>query len=394
MDKTDKLNILPPDDFSLKCERIFALMSGAGIDTMVISSLVNKLYLTGRTFVGYIVVSSPRHEVRFFVRRPENYAGENVALIRKVEDIPAMLDFEPGYVAFEQDESAYSNVVRMAKAFGVTTFGNADGVLTASRAVKTPYEIEQINVCSHKLDYVYSLVPSLYRPGMSDIELQVEIERVTRLEGGLGIFRVGGEEMELNQGSVLAGANADTPSPYDFAMGGRGMDPSLPVGADGTVVRPGETVMVDTNGAFNAYMTDMTRTFAIGEISERARRAHELSIDILETLSIMARPGMEARMLYNRATDMVAEAGLSDYFMGHRRKAGFIGHGVGLVVNERPVIAPRSRDVLAEGNVIALEPKFVIPGTGAVGVENTYVLRADGLHTLTHAPQYITRLNK
>ena len=76
--------------------------------------------------------------------------------------------------------------------------------------------------------------------------------------------------------------------------------------------------------------------------------------------------------------------------MGHRQKAGFIGHGVGIEINERPVIAPRSRDILAAGNVIALEPKFVIPGTGAVGIENTYVVMADGpARCLTNAPEEI-----
>ena len=76
--------------------------------------------------------------------------------------------------------------------------------------------------------------------------------------------------------------------------------------------------------------------------------------------------------------------------MGHRQHAGFVGHGLGIEINELPVIAPRSRSVLETGNVIALEPKFVIPGVGAVGIENTYVVRPDGpMECLTHAPREI-----
>ena len=78
--------------------------------------------------------------------------------------------------------------------------------------------------------------------------------------------------------------------------------------------------------------------------------------------------------------------------MGHRQKAGFIGHGVGIEINELPVIAPRSRDILAIGNVIALEPKFVIPSVGAVGVENTYVVTPNGMECITHAPEEIINL--
>ncbi|MDE7443677.1 MAG: M24 family metallopeptidase, partial [Muribaculaceae bacterium] len=76
----------------------------------------------------------------------------------------------------------------------------------------------------------------------------------------------------------------------------------------------------------------------------------------------------------------------------HRQHAGFIGHGVGIEINELPVIAPRSRDILQADNVIALEPKFVIPHVGAVGIENTYVVTADGLKCLTNAPEEIIGL--
>ena len=75
--------------------------------------------------------------------------------------------------------------------------------------------------------------------------------------------------------------------------------------------------------------------------------------------------------------------------MGHRQHAGFIGHGVGIEINELPVIAPRSRDIIREHNVIALEPKFVIPDTGAVGIENTYIVHSDHVECITPAPEEI-----
>ena len=100
-------------------------------------------------------------------------------------------------------------------------------------------------------------------------------------------------------------------------------------------------------------------------------------------------PGTEARALYSRAEDIVKAHGLLPYYMGHRQHAGFIGHGVGIEINELPVIAPRSRDIIAEGNVIALEPKFVIPHVGAVGIENTYAVMADNVECLTPAPEEI-----
>ncbi|MDE6135348.1 MAG: aminopeptidase P family protein, partial [Muribaculaceae bacterium] len=190
------------------------------------------------------------------------------------------------------------------------------------------------------------------------------------------------------------GENADTPSPYDFAMGGEGTSPSLPVGANGTLIRPEHPVMVDMNGNFNGYMTDMTRCYAPAEPNPQAARLNALSERICDTLAEMMRPGAAASDLYAKALEIATEAGMEQYFMGHRSHAGFVGHGIGIEVNELPVIAPRSRDILAAGNVIALEPKFVVPGLGAVGIENTYIVKENGrAECITNAPTDIVRLS-
>ena len=197
--------------------------------------------------------------------------------------------------------------------------------------------------------------------------------------------------MEIFMGNVLVGENADAPTPYDFAMGGKGLDPSIPVGASGEEIKEHQAVMVDLNGDYTGYMTDMTRVFALGSIPQKALDAHQCSIDICRMFESEAKPGVEAKTLYEMAYHMACERGLEHYFMGHRQHAGFVGHGVGIEVNEWPVIAPRSRQVLQENNTIALEPKFVIPQVGAVGIENTYVIKADGVHCITNAPEGIAQ---
>lgn len=148
-------------------------------------------------------------------------------------------------------------------------------------------------------------------------------------------------------------------------------------------MRVGETVMVDVNGCFNGYQTDMTRVWSIGEPSPLALKAHECSRRILRSLEQLGHPGTEVAELYRRAEAIVAEEGLQPYFMGHRQHAPFIGHGVGIELNETPPVTGRSRELLRENMTLALEPKFVIPGVGAVGVENTYVVRPDGLENIT-----------
>jgi Xaa-Pro aminopeptidase len=96
--------------------------------------------------------------------------------------------------------------------------------------------------------------------------------------------------------------------------------------------------------------------------------------------------------MYEMAANMAKEAGLEKYFMGHTQHAAFCGHGIGIEINESPVIAPRSRDILAVNNAIAMEPKFVIPGIGAVGIENTYIITPECARCITNAPEEILPL--
>lgn len=385
-----KLMLIDRDEFNRRIDHIKSQMAEPGIPALLISDNANKYYVTGRVFDGYIYIPL-EGPVMFFIRRPVALEGDGVVYIRKPEDIASSIGLNvPEAIGLELDVLPYSTAVRLKNIFPESELKNASAVMRRARAVKTAAQIDKIRRSGVKHVHVYSRIPHLFQAGMTDMELQVEIERVSRLEGCLGQFRISGDSMELHMGNVLVGDNADAPSPYDFAMGGAGLDPSLPVGACGTPIKPGCTVMVDMNGNFNGYMTDMTRVFALGEISPLAIEAHKCSIDIHHTLCDMMRPGALAKDLYAKAEEMVKERGLSSYYMGHRQHAGFIGHGVGIEINETPVIAPRSRDIIAEGNVIALEPKFVIPHTGAVGIENTYAVHADHIECLTPAPEEIS----
>lgn len=384
--------LLQSEEQALRLEKVRGIMNDKKIDALLISDNANKYYLTGRVFSGYIYLPL-KGEPIYFVKRPVTMKGDGVVSIRKPEQIAESIGMvPPATIGLELATASYSKVERLRRIFPQSELADASSVMSAARAVKTAEELEKIRISGIKQDHVYRKIPTLYTEGMTDVELQVEIERESRLEGCLGQFRINGDDMELYMGNILVGDNADVPTPYDFAMGGEGMDPSLPVGCNGTVIKPGNSVMVDVNGNYTGYMTDMTRTYYVEEIGDLARKAHECSIAICRRLAELGRPGTEAKALYEEAEKMAREAGLHEYFMGHRQKAGFVGHGVGIEINELPVIAPRSRDILQENNVIALEPKFVIPKTGAVGVENTYVVTPDGLKPLTNTPEGLTSL--
>ena len=383
-------------EVSIRKNKIVAALKAMNTDAILLGTNVNNYYIAGRVFSGYVYINSEGF-MHYYVKRPALLKGDNVTYIRKPEDIPALLQQAgvamPATLALEMNFMSYSDITRLAKSFPEATATNGSAIMSYVRSTKTPYEIEKIRISAQGHMSVYKNLQGIYHPGMTDAELQIEIESRLRRAGCLGIFRVAGPSMEVFMGSLISGDNADNPSPYDFAMGGAGLDSSLPGGCNGTIIEPGMSTMVDLCGNFTGYMSDISRTYSVGTLSELALKAHQCSIDIHHAVVSMARPGVKAADIYNLTRTMAEEAGLGEYFMGHNQQAGFVGHGVGIEINESPVLAPRSRDVLEEGNVIALEPKFVIPGTGAVGIENTYLITADGIENLTDFTEEIIPLD-
>lgn len=391
----DLHGLTPLDEIERRIYKIQKAMSEAGMGAILVTTNANIYYSTGMVINGYVYIPA-EGRAAWLVRRPIGIENPDVIYIHKPEQIVEKL-VEHGYIlpqtlGYELNSLDCMTFRRLSAAIPGVEAVNASGLLKSVRAVKTAFELSLLKESGAKHERVYRRIPHLYQDGMSDIELQIEIERVSRLEGCLGQFRIAGESMELFMSNILVGENADSPTPYDFAMGGAGLDPSIPVGANGTIIKNGMTVMVDSNGNFTGYMTDMTRVYSLGEVSSLASTAHQCSIDICRAVESAGKPGTPAADLYRIAEELVRERGLSDYFMGHRQKAGFIGHGVGIEINELPVIAPRSRESLVKDNVIALEPKFVIPQVGAVGIENTYVVTDNGLECLTNAPESIISL--
>ena len=380
----------------LRKEKVVAALKAMNIEAILLGTNVNNYYMAGRVFSGYVYINNEGF-LHYYVKRPALLKGDNVTYIRKPEDIPALLQeagvAAPATIGLEMDFMSYSDIARLVKLFPEAQATNGSGIMRYVRSTKTAYEIEKTRISAQGHMSVYKSLKGIYHPGMTDIELQIEIESRLRRAGCLGIFRVAGPSMEVFMGSLISGDNADNPSPYDFAMGGAGLDSSLPGGCNGTVIEPGMSTMVDLCGNFTGYMTDISRTYSVGTLSELAYKAHDCSVAIHHAIVAMARPGVKAADIYNLSRTMAEEADLAQYFMGHNQQAGFMGHGVGIEINEAPVLAPRSRDILEEGNIIAVEPKFVIPGTGAVGIENTYLITADGCENLTNFEEGVMQLD-
>lgn len=383
-------------DLILKWDRMQKELKEMGMDACLLSVDVNLFYTTGRIYGGYFYLPT-EGKPWFFVKRPNGLSGEQVVYIRKPEEIPGILADaglqRPEHLLLELDELSYNETQRLMKAWMPTVVGNGTLFMRMMRRIKTPMEIEQFRIAARKHEATYREIPACYRPGMTDLELQFEIELRMRRNGSMGLFRAFGPNMDIFMGSILTGENAETPSPFDFALGGEGVNAACPLGANGTPLKEGMAVMIDMAGNYTPYMTDMTRVFSIGKLPEEAYRAHQVALEIQEAVKAQIKPGTPCSELYRIAAEMAQQAGLAANFMGTRQQAKFVGHGIGLQINELPVLTPRSKDALQANMVFALEPKFVLSGIGAVGIENSFLVTEDGGEQLTLAPEEIIRLD-
>lgn len=377
-------------------DKIRCQMAQQEIDAALFTCNVNLIYTYGRVVSGYLYLPLDA-PARLFLKRPNNIEGEHVRPIRKPEQLPDLLKEcglpLPARLMLEGDELSFTEYNRLAACFpDAEVLPCGTSLVRRARSVKTDMEIELFRRSGVAHAKAYEQLPSLYKPGMTDRQLSIEIERLMRLEGCLGIFRIFGQSMEIFMGSLLAGDNATAPAPYDFALGGEGLDPSLPIGANGTTLQPGQSFMVDMGGNFYGYMCDMSRVFSIGRLPAKAYDAHQVCLEIQDAVAGMAKPGVACEELYDLAIGIVTKAGFADNFMGLEQKARFIGHGIGLEINEMPVLAPRMKQELEPGMVFALEPKIVLPGIGPVGIENSWAVTAEGVEKLTLCKEEIVEI--
>ena len=247
------------------------------------------------------------------------------------------------------------------------------------RSVKSPYEIDRMRRTAAMLCAVLAEVPRFLRPGMREVDLSAEVEYRMRRAGNEGSPRLRGFNQDLFMGLAVAGPAAAAPGAFDGPVTGRGLSAAAPLGASLAVIAPDAPVILDYTAIMGGYIVDMTRVFVCGKLAPELERAFGVALAIQEAVVRSLRPGAIPSAIWSRAKEQAEGAGLGRSFMGPPgAQARFVGHGVGLELDELPVLAPGFDEPLELGQTLAVEPKLVLPGLGAVGIENTWAVGAVG----------------
>ena len=252
------------------------------------------------------------------------------------------------------------------------------------RIIKSPFEIEQVKRSGSVCDHVFEKARDVVREGAREVDIAAFLEAEGRRVGHQGFLRMRGLNQEMMNLYITHGRSGTIPSSGDVPIAGAGVTHAIAQGPSLNKVEKGVPVVIDYGGGYNGYITDETRTFVVGELKERFKKPYEVAKEIVEDATVYGKEGIDGTELFLRAEEKAKKAGLDEYFMGFESgKVTFIGHGLGLEINELPVITPRHHIILKEGMVFAFEPKFIFPGEGAIGVEVDYVVRKDKLERVT-----------
>ncbi len=264
-----------------------------------------------------------------------------------------------------------------------------DSILTLGRMKKTAWELEKLRLCGERHHLaLYEMLPQVLRPGMSERDISHLSWEAFFSLGHSGLLRMGNFGEECFLGHVSAGDSGNYPSVFNGPVGLRGEHPAVPfMGYAGKLWNPGEPLTCDIGFCLEGYLTDKTQVYWAGppsSIPDEVRRGHDFCIEVQALLAERMVPGALPEDLYRMIMELTAERGLEEGFMGlGANKVRFLGHGIGLVVDEFPAIAAKIKTPLEEGMTMALEPKFSVPGLGMVGVENTFEITPTGAVCIT-----------
>lgn len=351
---------------------------------------INQYYFTGTMQDGLLLV--PRSgEAVLWVRRSYERAGDE-SLFPDIRPMKSFRDALPAgatawrTIHLETELVPLALAQRFRKHFACREVAALDGAVARVRAVKSPYELALMarSGAMHRR-LLEEQVPALLRAGMNETELGCELYALMVREGHQGTVRFNMFGVDVAVAQLGFGENSLYPTSFDGPGGCVGICPAAPVlGSRERTLRVGDLVFVDCGCAMEGYSSDKTMVYQFGRpLPDQAVAAHRRCVELERQLAAELRPGAIPAEIYRRTLAGLAPE-LGENFMGYgARRANFLGHGVGLQIDEWPVLAEGFDEPLEENMVLAIEPKKGVPGVGMVGSENTYRVTPAGGVSLT-----------
>jgi len=391
--------MVPENEIQHRLHNLQRYMIENKCECAIIIHKVSLYYFSGCDQDAHLFVpveGEPLLLVRNSIERAQKDSPiKNIVEIKNFHDIKTkIVDFYgriPGSIGLELDVVPARYYLAYQKEFEQAKIVDISKWVRECRMIKSPWEIIRIEKAANLGDDMLAYVSvALKEKGCStELDLAAELEYFYRKRGHVGVLRTRAFNSECFYGHVLSGPAGATPSNAPGPTAGTGMGPYFSQGAGLNPIRPNEPIIVDYTSNHEGYVSDQARTFSLGELPQFLKDAHELMIEVAQVFIEEARPGKICHEIYEKSIQVVKGSKFQEGFMGYPKPVPFLAHGVGLELDELPLVGKGSNTVLKEGMVLALEPKVVLPGIGVVGIENTLLVEDKGIRVLNKFPEDI-----
>ena len=382
---------VPLTELDDRLNRFRARMDRAqpGWEMAAITGKVPLYYFTGTMPDGLLLIPQDGDAV-FWVRQSYERAIDesffpNLRKMRSYRDVAAGTGKIPREVYLETDLVPVAQVQRMQKHLTFTEVKPVDAEVSAVRAKKSAYELSLMEragkIHRHVLE---DLVPGMLEEGIDEVSFACDLYSLMVKEGHQGIIRFG-RFNEMLLGQIGFGTSSLSPICVDTPGGVSGMHPSVPqMGCRDRLLQKGDLVVIDIGCGYNGYQTDKTLSYMFGRpLPDAALQDHFRCVEIQDTMASLLKPGAIPSEIYRTIMAGLEPEFLTNFMGFGDRRVKFLGHGIGLWIDETPVIAEGFDEPLEEGMVFALEPKKGIPDVGLVGIENTFLVTPQGGRSIT-----------
>jgi Xaa-Pro aminopeptidase len=395
------METVPKTEIQQRIRRFQAELAKMSLQGAFILQNADIFYFTGTIQSSVLFVPSQGEPILMVQKNLQRARQESslneIVPIKNRNQIPQVLDdfsFGPlTRAGLEMDVLPANLYLWFRKAIARCRWVDVSDSIRKLRMIKSGYEIRQIQKATAILHLGFGEIKKMIQPGMTELEIDGYLAMIARREGHMGTMRMRGWNQEMTYAHVLSGDNGSVVSMLKSPHGGSGNTPAMAQGAGFRKIKKNEPIGIDFGVAVNGYIGDMFRTYVIGNLPAPLKKAYDCAQEILALLSEKVRPGISCAQLYEAALEKAANEGLREFFMGHGEgQVKFIGHGIGLEIDDYPIISPHFSGVLEKGMVLALEPKFVFPKRGVVGLEDDYLVTSNGSKRLAQTDQSLIQI--
>ena len=388
----------PFEEIENRFIKVRAEMKKQEMEALLVIQKMDFYYLSGTTQDGLLFLPLEGQPLLMIKREYERAKVESpikeVVSLKSLRDIPSLIqpiwNRLPHRLGLEFDLLPVKDYFKFQELFPGTRLTDASGVLREARKIKSPFEIDLMRKAGEIGRKVYRKARKILRKGMTEIEFGGLLEAAAKRYGHEGLLRVRSLNYEAYTWHVLSGPAGGIVSQSDSPMGGLGLSPAFPVGASLRSMKSHEPILVDFGTCYHGYQADETRMFSIGRLRQKLIDAYNACREIHDAVLEEVRPGADCEAIFLKTLRLAEKLGYKESYLGPPGlQTRFIGHGIGLELNELPFIAQGQTYPVEQGMTFAVEPKIVFPGEGSVGLENTLVVTEKGYEILTPVEQEI-----